>query len=233
MTSPDHEEAVFMAKPSASGTLGEYYQQRAEEYDEVYRKPERQSDLAELKRLLPPLVTGRHVLEIAAGTGYWTQVLAPAAATITATDLNAETLAVAARRDYAGRAPRLLTGDAYRLDAIPGEFDLVFCGFWWSHIRRADVARFLAGVRGKAAPGARLVIVDNRYVPGSNHAITRTSQDGDTYQLRRLQDGREYEVLKNFPGQTQLAADLAGFATGLRYSELEYYWLACADLMPA
>jgi SAM-dependent methyltransferase len=222
-----------MAKPSASGTLGEYYQQRAEEYDEVYRKPERQSDLAELKRLLPSLVTGRHVLEIAAGTGYWTQVLAPAAATITATDLNAETLAVAARRDYAGRAPRLLTGDAYRLDAIPGEFDLVFCGFWWSHIRRADVARFLAGVRGKAAPGARLVIVDNRYVPGSNHAITRTSQDGDTYQLRRLQDGREYEVLKNFPGQTQLAADLAGFATGLRYSELEYYWLACADLMPA
>src|SRR5580692_7960227 len=124
MTSPDHEEAVFMAKPSASGTLGEYYQQRAEEYDEVYRKPERQSDLAELKRLLPPLVTGRHVLEIAAGTGYWTQVLAPAAATSTATDLNAETLAVAARRDYAGRAPRLLTGDAYRLDAIPGEFDL-------------------------------------------------------------------------------------------------------------
>ena len=49
-------------------TIGEYYQQRAPEYDEVYAKPERQADLAELRRLLPPLVAGRRVLEIAAGT---------------------------------------------------------------------------------------------------------------------------------------------------------------------
>jgi SAM-dependent methyltransferase len=220
-----------MTSPSAEA-LGAYYQQRAEEYDEVYRKPERQPDLAELKRLLPPLAAGRHVLEIAAGTGYWTQVLAPAAASITATDLNAETLAVAARRDYAGHPPRLLTADAYQLQAVPGQFDLVFCGFWWSHIRRADIGRFLAGVQLRA-PGARLVLADNRYVPGSNHAITRTSQEGDTYQLRRLRNGREFEVLKNFPNAAQLAADLAGYATGLRHRELEYYWLASADLAAA
>ena len=45
-------------------TIGEYYQRRAPEYDEVYAKPERQADLAELKRLIPPLVAGRRVLEI-------------------------------------------------------------------------------------------------------------------------------------------------------------------------
>src|ERR1700722_1926354 len=155
-------------------TIGEYSQHRAPEYDEVYAKPERQADLAELKRLLPPLVAGRRVLEIAAGTGYWTQVIAPAAASVTGTDLNPETLAGAAGRDYGPARPLLVTADAYRLDAVPGEFDLVFCGFWWSHVRRADVPRFLAGIRGRVAAGTRLGLLDNRYVPGSNHPATRT-----------------------------------------------------------
>ena len=210
--------------------LAEYYQQRAGEYDEVYLKPERQGDLARLKSLLPPLVAGRRVLEIAAGTGYWTQVIAPVAASVTATDLNPETLRVAAARDYGCAAPLLTEADAYRLADVPGDFDLVFCGFWWSHIPRADVARFLTGLGERVQPGTTLVILDNRYVPASNHPISRTGPDGDTYQLRRLRDGRQYEVLKNFPGPEQLAADLAGRSADLRYTELEYYWLACCEL---
>jgi SAM-dependent methyltransferase len=211
-------------------SLGDYYADRAAEYDEVYRKPERQADLARLKQLLPPLVAGKRVLEIAAGTGYWTQVLASTAAQITATDLNAETIAIAAQRDYDPAPVALRTADAYRLDTVPGEFDLVFCGFWWSHIVRADVPRFLAGVRERTGAGVQLVLVDNRYVPGSNHPISRTGPDGDTYQNRRLADGREYEVLKNFPSREQLAADLEPAATDLAWTGLEYYWLASCVL---
>jgi SAM-dependent methyltransferase len=213
-----------------AGKLAEYYQQRAAEYDSVYAKPERQDDLATLRQLLPPLAAGRRVLEIAAGTGYWTHVIAPAAASVTATDLNPETLAIAAARDYGDAQVSFLTADGYELGAVPGEFDLVFCGFWWSHIPRAEVSRFLAGVSARAEAGATLVLLDNRYVPGSNHAITRTSPEGDTYQLRRLADGREYEVLKNFPDRGQLSADLAPWAGGLRHAELEYFWLASGQL---
>jgi hypothetical protein len=88
----------------------------------------------------------------------------------------------------------------------------------------------VAGVRERVAAGSTLIILDNRYVPGSNHPISRTGRDGDTYQLRRLRDGREYEVLKNFPAPEQLAADLAPWAADLRYTELEYYWLARCEL---
>ena len=70
------ERAPSQAMSSDACYLGEYYRQRAAEYDEVYRKPERQADLARLRQLLPPLVAGKRVLEIAAGTGYWTEVLA-------------------------------------------------------------------------------------------------------------------------------------------------------------
>lgn len=211
-------------------SLAEYYADRAAEYDEVYRKPERQADLARLKQLLPPLVAGKRVLEIAAGTGYWTRVLATTAAAITATDVNAETIAIASQRDYGPAPVALRTADAYRLDAVPGEFDLVFCGFWWSHIARADIPRFLAGVRGRTGSGTPLLLVDNRYVPGSNTPISRTGPDGDTYQRRNLADGREYEVLKNFPSREQLTADLDPAATDLAWAELEYYWLASCVL---
>jgi SAM-dependent methyltransferase len=206
--------------------LGEYYAQRAAEYDEVYRKPERQADLARLEQLLPPLVAGKRVLEIAAGTGYWTRVLATSATSIVATDLNAETIAIAAQRDYGRADVQLRTADAYELAAVPGEFDVVFCGFWWSHVRRADVPRFLAGIRTRTGAGTTLLLADNRYVEGSNHPVTRTGPDGDTYQRRKLADGREYEVLKNFPGQAQVAADVAAVAGGLTWTELEYFWLA-------
>ncbi len=207
-------------------SLAEYYADRAAEYDEVYRKPERQDDLTRLKHLLPPLVAGKRVLEIAAGTGYWTQVLATTAAGIMATDVSAETIAIAAQRDYGETPVGLRTADACRLDTVPGEFDVVFCGFWWSHIARADIARFLAGVRGRTGPGVPLILIDNRYVPGSNSPVSRTGPDGDTYQRRSLAGGREYEVLKNFPSREQLAADLEPAATDLTWTELDYYWLA-------
>lgn len=217
-----------MTNSASAGNLADYYKQRAGEYDAVYDKPERQHDLAELKAVLPSLVAGRRVLEVAAGTGYWTQVIAATAADVTATDINPETLAIAAGRDYGSAPVTLLVADAYQLDAVPGEFDLVFCGFWWSHITRADIPRFLAGLAGRA--GATLVLVDNRYVAGSNHPIARTDPDGNSYQLRRLLDGREYEVLKNFPDAARLAADLQPWATAFRHTEFEYYWLACCTL---
>jgi SAM-dependent methyltransferase len=213
-----------------AGDLAEYYRRRAAEYDAVYDKPERQSDQAALRRLLPPLVAGRRVLEIAAGTGYWTQVIAAAADSVTATDLNAETLAIAAARDYGSARVSFLTADAYRPALVPGDFDLIFCGFWWSHIPRADIARFLAGVQARTGPGTSLIVLDNRYVRGSNTPVSRTGPDGDTYQRRLLADGREYEVLKNVPSREQLAADLDPAATDLAWTELDYYWLASCVL---
>ena len=54
-----------------------YYAARAPEYDRIYQKPERQGDLLELVAYLPSLFVGRRVLDIACGTGFWTQHIAP------------------------------------------------------------------------------------------------------------------------------------------------------------
>lgn len=206
--------------------LAEYYRDRAAEYDAIYAKPERQADLASLRNLLPPLVAGSRVLEIAAGTGYWTRTLSASASAITATDLSTETLDVARTREYGPAGVAFQAADAYALDQVPGQFDLAFIGFFWSHILRADLPRFLAGLHARLGSAARVIVLDNRYVPGSSTPISRTTGDGDTFQQRTLTDGRSYEILKNFPAQEEFAADVAAFATDVTWTELRYFWLA-------
>ncbi|MBO2449279.1 class I SAM-dependent methyltransferase [Actinomadura barringtoniae] len=209
--------------------LPEYYQERAGEYDAIYAKPERQNDLARLHAALPRLVEGRRVLEIAAGTGYWTRTLATSAATVTATDLNDQPLEVARARQYGPAQVTFQTADAYALTEVPGDFDAVFIGFFWSHILREDVPRFLEGLRSRLNPGTAMIALDNRYVPGSSTPISRTTAAGDTYQERTLTDGRTYEILKNFPTEAQFRTDIG---TDLSWTELPYYWLATCDLNP-
>ena len=62
-----------------------YYAARAREYERIYHKPERQADLARLREAVPAPFTNRTVLEVACGTGYWTQHMARTARSICAT----------------------------------------------------------------------------------------------------------------------------------------------------
>jgi SAM-dependent methyltransferase len=210
--------------------LADYYRDRAAEYDAIYAKPERQDDLARLHRLLPPLVARRSVLEVAAGTGYWTKTLSTTAKSIVATDLNDATLQIARTRSYGPAEVVFRTADAYDLGAVPGSFDAIFAGFFWSHVPRADVQRFVRGLQNRLAPGGLVILADNRYVEGSNHPITRVGEHGDTYQTRRLADGREFEILKNFPTRAQFAADLASVTPEVRWTDIDYFWLAEVSL---
>jgi predicted O-methyltransferase YrrM len=209
--------------------LSDYYRDRAAEYDAIYAKPERQDDLARLRGLLTRLAGGR-ILEIAAGTGYWTQVLSASAAAITATDINPETLDVARTRRCGPAPVTFQVADAYALDEVPGQFDMAFIGFFWSHILRGDLPRFLDGLRARLGPGAVVMVLDNCYVPGSSTPISRTTPEGDTFQRRTLSDGRGYEIVKNFPVRSQFTADVAAIGADVEWIRLRYFWLATFGL---
>lgn len=206
--------------------LVDYYRRRAREYERIYDKPERQADLAILRERLPRELAGRDVLEIACGTGYWTQVCAPAARSILAVDLADETLEVACAKEYAFGKVRFGRADAYRLEDLQGPFDAGLAAFWWSHIPRGRISEFLAAWHRRLGSGARVVLLDNRYVEGSSTPLSRTDGDGNTYQLRELGDGTAHEVLKNFPERTELEQALGGSAKDFDWIELPHYWVA-------
>jgi demethylmenaquinone methyltransferase/2-methoxy-6-polyprenyl-1,4-benzoquinol methylase len=210
--------------------LRDYYALRADEYDAIYRKPERQEDLAELRRLLPPLLAGREVLEIACGTGYWTEVIAGAARSVLAVDAAGEVLALARRRGLQAEKTRFLEGDAYHPERLPGRFDAALAGFWWSHVPRRRLSRFLGTLHRRLAPGARVVFLDNLYVEGSSTPLCWADEEGNTYQERPLADGSLHRVLKNFPGEAELRRAVEPVAASLELHLLTYFWLLSYDL---
>ena len=83
-------------------------------------------------------------------------------------------------------------------------YDAAFAGFWWSHVLKRDLPRFLEGLHRVLAPGAQVVFLDNRYVEGSSTPVSRVDANGDSWQTRKLADGSTHEVLKNFPSGDEL-----------------------------
>jgi demethylmenaquinone methyltransferase/2-methoxy-6-polyprenyl-1,4-benzoquinol methylase len=208
-----------------SSSLLAYYAKRADEYERIYQKPERQADLSLLKQYLQDALAGHAVLELACGTGYWTETYAPVSRSVLATDLSPEVLAIAEQKEYPPGRVRFARADAYDLSEIPGSFTGVFAGFWWSHVPRQRLGGFLRQLHRRLEPGTRCVFCDNRYVLGSSTPVHRRDSEGNSYQLRRLQDGAEYEVLKNFPTTQEVQTILqAESAVDVRTTELTYYW---------
>ena len=207
---------------SAGDAAGE--ERVAAEYERVYDIPERRAEIEWLKEKLPRLLSGHDVLEIACGTGYWTQPISLQANSILATDVNDEVLEIARAKAYGRGNVRFLRADAADLSRLEGSFTAAFAGFFWSHVRKSALRPFLLGLHAKIGPGRLVVFLDNT-LAGTRHPITRIDAEGNTYQTRKLEDGSEWEVLKNIPGEADLRATLQGIAGDIEVATLQYYWL--------
>ena len=201
-----------------------YYSARATYYDAVYAQPERKDDIAFLSQHLPERLASRKVLEIACGTGFWSQFIAPASAAYTATDGVAEPLALARER-LEGLCDDIQIADAYALPSALGSFDAAFAGLWFSHVpieRRDD---FFASLHARLTPGARVVLIDNSDVQCKDLPIAETDAHGNTFQHRALRDGSVHRVLKNFPSEDELLALAESLgAKQCQYRMLDNFW---------
>jgi SAM-dependent methyltransferase len=209
--------------------LTTYYAKRAGSYEEVYAKPERQADLAILHERVPELLRGHRVLELACGTGYWTERIADTAASVLATDINPEVIEVAGSKGLPADKVQFAVADAFD-PQFSGTFSAVFAGFWWSHVKRQDEAGFLAKLREKLGKDALVVMVDNVYVEGSSTPIARTDAEGNTYQIRTLPNGERYEIIKNFPTDSALRKRSGAMLKDIRILRLEHYWILTGRL---
>ena len=201
-----------------------YYAQRAKEYERIYEKPERQDNLRALQTFIERTFSGKHVLEVACGTGYWTAILSRSAASITAIDINEAVLEIARTKPLDRQKVSFQPADAYALPAFARGFTAGLAAFWWSHIPRTRLRPFLSGLHRAFASGSTLVFIDNTYVEGSSSPISTTDVDGNTYQSRTLEDGSTHVVLKNFPTEAEIRHTLSGIASNVEVEFLKYYW---------
>jgi SAM-dependent methyltransferase len=225
----ESSRAQSRRRPSLSDTMQEYYRARAPEYDLFYEVPDRLNELAQLKAWLIERTKGRTILEVAAGTGYWTEVVAPQAKAVTAIDYNSETLDIAAKRQL-GPHVELLTADAYSLPHFTRAFDIGMAHLWWSHVERQRLRSFLSHFASRLSRGATVLMIDQLYVEGSCSAVSREDSWGNQYTVRQLRDGSAYEIIKNFPSAGEPEGSFSELCKVISVLRLRHFWALSAQL---
>ena len=194
-----------------------YYRARAGEYDEWFYRQGRYdqgeelnrqwfADVSEAEQALADFAPTGRVLELACGTGLWTNQLVRSAGQVTAVDAAPEVLAInRARVD--GASVRYQQADLFRWQ--PDErYDVVFFSFWLSHVPPERFAPFWRMVGQALAPGGRVFFMDSLYAQAGTARDQRLAGPEATTSLRRLNDGREYQIVKVFYQPEELAVRL-------------------------
>jgi SAM-dependent methyltransferase len=145
----------------------------------------------ELTEALDAFQPKGRVLELACGPGVWTSKLLRYAADVTAVDGSPEMLAVAAARVGRERV-RFIQADLFtwRPDR---RYDVVFIGFWLSHVPGERFESFWSLVADCLKPDGRVFFADDAYrtqdelVEGpSSSTIRRQIPDGTAYRLVKV-----------------------------------------------
>ena len=205
----------------------EYYRQRAPEYDHWWLRQGRydhgpearaswQHDIAEVLARLEAFAPRGDVLELAAGTGNWTQELLRYPVHLTALDASAETLAINRAKQRPDAPVTFVEAELFGWHPTQ-QFDVVFFSFWLSHVPEAQLAAFWNLVERCVAPGGRVFVLDSAHPDFAEHGIgdhERTRQpvtsvnDVEAATARRtLADGRAYDIVKRYWWPDELAAD--------------------------
>lgn len=205
---------------ASSGLLAEqlaYYRASADEYDDhTIDVPGRRELLAAIESFRPQ----GDVLELACGTGVWTEHLLRAAHTVTAVDAAPEMLARARAR--VGSAPvRFVEADlfSWRPDR---RYDAVFFGFWLSHVPEERFHEFWAVVAECLDRDGRVFFVDDHHrtqaelVEGAGSVVVE----------RRLNDGTRYRVVKvpHQPGELEARLRALGWDITVTATAGPFYW---------
>lgn len=212
----------------------EYYKARASEYDEWFLRQGRYDrGLEEKKKWFAEVDQVRHsldqfkptgsVLEIACGTGLWTQQLLNCARSITALDAVKEVLELNEKRL---RSPRVKYIQTNIFNWQPEEgYDVVFFSFWLSHVPSQYFEDYWKKVRQALKPKGRVFFVDSKYEQTST-ARDHELGDAKTGTVKRLlNDGRDYRIVKIFYDREELEKRLGRLGWDVKISETASYFL--------
>jgi ubiquinone/menaquinone biosynthesis C-methylase UbiE len=207
-------------------TLPEYYSRRAPEYEQMWYRddPARQAEQAAMVAAMKEVFHGRRVLEVACGTGYWTQFLVETVAHVCGIDASAEMLALARAKKLSPAKVTLREGDAYALGEVPGSFDAGLANFWFSHVPKARLDEFLEGFHRRIGPSAVVFLADNVYVPGLGGELVVRADCEDTFKRRGLADVSKHEVLKNYYAAGRLRQILGARSEALEIHVEKCFW---------
>jgi demethylmenaquinone methyltransferase/2-methoxy-6-polyprenyl-1,4-benzoquinol methylase len=190
----------------------DYYRRRAGEYD-VTAYGDVAAARARIARLVGEMRPTGTVLEIACGTGLWTEALAVLADTVTAIDAAPEAVEIARDRVRSANVG-FEVADVFSWEPAT-RFDVIFFSAWLSHVPMSRFEQFWQSLRGLLVENGRVLFIDEHvderekeaYVVGKDEVVER-----------RLRNGTTFRVIKNFvdPARLELRLRRLGWDCAIR-----------------
>jgi 2-polyprenyl-3-methyl-5-hydroxy-6-metoxy-1,4-benzoquinol methylase len=215
----------------------DYYRARAGEYDEWWFRKGRYDrgaefnaqwhrETAAVDAALSTWLDARRprsVLELACGTGLFTRHLAPRVERLTAVDAAPEVLALNQARVAASNV------DYRQADLFawqpPTRYDAVFFSFWLSHVPVDRFAHFWTMVGSALAPDGAAFVIDSafdRTSTAKDHVLHDREAGVVT---RKLNDGRQFHIVKLFYRPEDLAARLESIGWSADLAQTTHYFI--------
>jgi trans-aconitate methyltransferase len=184
-----------------------YYRRRAAEYDATAHG-DRDAARERIARITDACPAATWTLELACGTGMWTQSLAARDTELTAVDASPEMLAIA--RERCPSSVEFVQADI--LDWVPDRrFDLIFFAFWLSHVPSARLADFFVTLDQALTPGGRIVFVDEHVGEAGKESLDAREPE---VARRTLSDGSSHRLVKVFIDPAKFADRLGELGWG-------------------
>lgn len=170
-----------------------YYDNRSKDWTQWlsrYMRPVQD----EVDSLLAQSPLNDDVLDMACGTGFWTQRLAERANSVTALDGSSEMLESVHDRQLTN--VHTLQADLFSWHP-PTQWDAVFFAHWLAHVPMTHFDDFWETVDAALLPGGHVVVID---VTSAEKRIEEDVRHEQHIALtrRRLKDGRQFDVVKNY-----------------------------------
>jgi ubiquinone/menaquinone biosynthesis C-methylase UbiE len=201
-----------------------YYDRRAPWHDDYMNYTGNEN----MERLLQPVIDAilpqivdRNVLELACGTGNWTEVLAKRAGAVLAVDSSPAALRIAQKKLGAYRNVTFKQADAFELTGVTGPFDTAFAADWYSHIPKSIVPSFLNALHKVVKTGCVVILLDMAGREELHKEIIGFDEEGNCISRRTLPDGSVFEVIKNFPTRDELRESLNIWSEKFTYREFQ------------
>ncbi|MYD11487.1 MAG: class I SAM-dependent methyltransferase [Chloroflexi bacterium] len=211
----------------------DYYRARAPEYDEWFYRLGRydrgeahtrqwELEAQQVRDQLRSQAGFAHILELAPGTGIWTGELIQIGRRVTAVDASPEMININRAKLQSDRV------EYQRADLFAWQpeqqYDMVFFGFWLSHVPAEKLTAFLNAVNAALKPGGRLFMVDSR---ARDLATAHTGAEdlGTDLQKRVLKDGRRFDIVKIYYEPAELSEILRGHGFAIEATSTDNFFL--------
>ena len=164
-------------------------------------------DVAALEAALTDFAPRGRILELAGGTGIWSEKLLPFTRELTVVDGSPESL----RRNRArlgSAAVRYIEADLFAWQPEQ-RFDIVFFSFWLSHVPDSLFGEFWRLVESCLGPAGRVFFIDSVRQQTSTSVDQSVPSSGE-FMARKLNDGRAFRVFKTYYDPDGLEQRLGG-----------------------